>query len=44
MGKMFIATSITMPPTAPIRLITAFAWLRRGLGVTSGISATAGLR
>ena len=33
-----------MPPTAPIRLMTALPWLRRGLGVTSGISATAGLR
>ena len=33
-----------MPPTAPIRLITAFARLRRGLGVTSGIRATAGER
>ena len=33
-----------MPPTAPIRLMIAFARERRGLGVTSGISATAGER
>ena len=33
-----------MPPTAPIRLMMAFARLRSGLGVTSGISATAGER
>ena len=31
-------------PTAPIRLITALARLRRGLGVRSGIRATAGER
>ena len=30
------------PPAAPIRLITAFAFERSGLGVTSGIKATAG--
>ena len=33
-----------MPPTAPIRLMMALARLRSGLGVTSGISATAGER
>ena len=32
------------PPSAPIRLMIAFALLRRGLGVTSGMSATAGER
>ena len=43
-GKIIIVSSISMPPTAPIRLMTALPWLRRGLGVTSGIRATAGLR
>ena len=33
-----------MPPMAPIKLIMALALLRSGFGVTSGISATAGLR
>ena len=33
-----------MPPQAPIRLIMAFPFERRGLGVRSGMSATAGLR
>ena len=33
-----------MPPALPIRLMTAFAFERRGFGVTSGISATAGER
>ena len=33
-----------MPPTAPIRLMIALPRERRGFGVTSGISATAGLR
>ena len=33
-----------MPPARPIRLRTALAFDRRGLGVTSGISATAGER
>jgi hypothetical protein len=33
-----------MPPTAPIRLMIAFARDLMGLGVTSGISATAGER
>ena len=33
-----------MPPTAPIRLMIAFARERSGFGVTSGISATAGER
>ena len=33
-----------MPPALPIRLITALPLLRRGLRVTSGISATAGER
>ena len=33
-----------MPPAAPMRFITAFALLRSGFIVTSGISATAGLR
>ena len=33
-----------MPPIAPIRLMTAFAFERSGLMVTSGIRATAGER
>ena len=33
-----------IPPTAPIRLIMAFAFERSGFTVTSGISATAGER
>ena len=38
------STKTRMPPAVPIRLITAFALERKGLMVTSGISATAGLR
>ena len=38
------STSTIMPPAAPMRLMTALALLRRGFIVTSGISATAGLR
>ena len=37
-------TSVSMPPAAPIRLIIALPLERRGLGVRSGISATAGER
>ena len=33
-----------MPPTAPIRLMMAFARERSGFGVTSGMRATAGAR
>ena len=33
-----------MPPAAPMRFMTALALLRRGFIVTSGMSATAGLR
>ena len=33
-----------MPPAVPIRLITAFAFERKGFIVTSGINATAGER
>ena len=33
-----------MPPAEPMRLMTAFAFERRGLSVTSGMSATAGER
>ena len=36
--------STNIPPKVPIRLITAFAFERNGLIVTSGISATAGER
>ena len=38
------STSTKMPPAVPIRLMIAFALDRSGLMVTSGISATAGLR
>ena len=38
------SASTMMPPALPIRLMTALALDRRGLGVTSGISATAGDR
>ena len=38
------SASTIMPPALPIRLMTALALDRRGLGVTSGISATAGDR
>jgi hypothetical protein len=33
-----------IPPTEPMRLMMAFALLRKGLGVTSGIKLTAGVR
>ena len=38
------SASVRIPPTAPIRLMTAFAFERSGLMVTSGIRATAGER
>ena len=43
-AKTMPMASTRMPPAAPIRLMTALALLRRGLMVTSGISATAGER
>ncbi len=43
-AKTMPRTSTRMPPALPIRLITALAFERRGLIVTSGISATAGER
>ena len=36
--------STRMPPAEPMRLMTAFALLRSGFMVTSGMSATAGER
>ena len=39
-----MSSSVITPPIVPMRLIMAFALLRMGLGVTSGISATAGER
>ena len=39
-----MSSSVITPPIVPMRLIMAFALLRIGLGVTSGISATAGER
>ena len=39
-----IMISVYTPPTAPIRLMTAFPALRSGFGVKSGINATAGER
>ena len=37
-------TSTIIPPRTPMRLIIALAFERRGFGVTSGMSATAGER
>jgi len=39
-----VAASVNTPPSVPIRLMMALPLLRRGLGVTSGMSATAGER
>ena len=42
--RTLISPSAMIPPTAPIRLMMAFALLRKGLTVMSGISDTAGER
>ena len=43
-GSRLMTARVNTPPSAPIRLMMALALERRGLGVTSGISATAGER
>ena len=43
-AKTMPSASTRMPPALPMRLMTAFAFDRSGLIVTSGISATAGER
>ena len=43
-AKAMPMASTRMPPAVPMRLMTAFALLRSGLMVTSGMSATAGER
>ena len=43
-AKPMPMASTRMPPPVPMRLMTAFALLRSGLMVTSGMSATAGER
>ena len=43
-AKAMPSARMMMPPAVPMRLMTAFALLRRGLMVTSGMSATAGER
>ena len=39
-----MARMVYTPPRAPMRLMTALALERKGLGVRSGIKATAGER